>query len=362
MSARPAAARPPATVASAASITRRASFQSYLTIRLLADRAYRADAFALYAWFRWLDDQVDEHLPDAGARLAFVARERRLLAAAAGFDDAVLDDYRLDDYRLDHFRLDHFRPVDDIAPEERFLLHLAGRIRRDPNGADGLRRSLIAMLDVMDRDARRRGEPVPRAELDAYTEDLAVAVTEALHHCIGHGRHSPADGTRYVAVTGAHVAHMLRDTVEDLAAGYVNVPAEVLPDVGPLGPADVHGPAMRAWVRERVGLARACFATGRGYLARVECRRCRLAGHAYIARFEWVLDAIERDGYRLRPAYPERATLRGGLRIAADAARSARAARRNARAARITRTARAARTTRTARAARTTRTAREVTR
>jgi hypothetical protein len=41
-----------------------------------------------------------------------------------------------------------------------------------------------------------------------------------------------------------------------------------------------------------------------------------------------VLDAIERDGYALRAAYPERATWRGGLRIAADGARSAFAGRR----------------------------------
>src|SRR5690606_27093179 len=124
-------------------------------------------------------------------------------------------------------------------------------------------------------------------------------------------------------------AHMLRDLAEDLAAGYVNVPVEVTDVAGrvPASLADLHAPVLRGWVRDRVELARACFATGREYLARVESPRCRLAGHAYVARFEWVLDAIERDGYRLRAAYPERGSLRGGLTIAADAARSARAAR-----------------------------------
>jgi hypothetical protein len=38
-----------------------------------------------------------------------------------------------------------------------------------------------------------------------------------------------------------------------------------------------------------------------------------MAGYLYIARFETVLDAIERDGYRLRPAYPEGKTIRAGL-------------------------------------------------
>jgi len=286
-------------------MTRDASMQSYLTIRCLADRAHRGDAFSLYAYFRWLDDMVDEHLPDRERRLAFVDRQRSFLV-----------------------RPFHGTTASDASPEEGLLLGLLRTqdARGHDEETDGLLLSLTSMLDVMEFDARRRGRPVTQHELDAYTRDLAVAVTEALHHCIGHGCRSPRDETRYIAVTGAHIAHMLRDLVEDLAAGYINVPAEVVADWS--GSPSVHTPAMRAWVRDRVELARSCFATGRAYLAQVENPRCRLAGHAYIARFEWVLDAVERDGYRLRPGYPERATLRGGVSIAADGARSALAARR----------------------------------
>ena len=296
-------------VSLAAATTRTASRQSYLTIRWLADPAYRADAFALYAYFRWLDDTVDERLGDRDERLAFVERQRALLVrAAAGA-----------------------RPS-GLSPDEALLVGLARPDRPDRAGqrGDAVLLSLHAMLDVMEFDAQRRGRPVTQQELDDYTEDLAVAVTEALHHCIGHGCRSPHDETRYVAVTGAHVAHMLRDLVEDLDAGYLNVPSELLVD-GQLSRDDLLSPELRAWVRDRVALARSCFATGRRCLARAESARCRLAGHAYIARFEWVLDAVEADGYRLRPSYPQRATLRGGLRIAADGARSALVAARSGR-------------------------------
>jgi len=305
-------------VSLAAATTRTASRQSYLTIRWLADPAYRADAFALYAYFRWLDDTVDERLGDRDERLAFVARQQALFAQAAS----------------------GARPS-GLSPDEALLVGLARPDRPDRAdrrgdasesrevGGDVLL-SLHAMLDVMEFDAQRRGRPVTQQELDDYTQDLAVAVTEALHHCIGHGCRSAHDETRYVAVTGAHVAHMLRDLVEDLDAGYLNVPSELLVD-GQLSRDDLLSPELRAWVRDRVALARSCFATGRRCLARADSARCRLAGHAYIARFEWVLDAVEADGYRLRPSYPQRATLRGGLRIAADGARSALVAARSGR-------------------------------
>ncbi len=281
-----------------AAITKGASTQSYLTIRWLADRAYRQDAFALYGYFRWLDDEVDERLATPAQRLAFVERQRSLVAGSARA----------------------------LADEEHLLVALLRRREGSPRrDAAGAHAAVRAMLDVIEFDARRRDRRVSEAELARYTHGLAVAVTEALHHCIGHGRRAPQDETRYVAVTGAHIAHMLRDHVADVAAGYVNVPAGVL-ESG-VAPDDVDAPQLRRWVKDRVALARECFATGRGYLARLESERCALAGHAYIARFEWVLDAVERDGYRLRPGYGERSSARGGLAIAASGTRSALASR-----------------------------------
>lgn len=288
----------------AARVTRRASMQSYLTIRALADHAYRRDAFALYAYFRWLDDEVDEGLRTTADRVALVGRERRLLEAAAA---------------------DGPSPWGSARVQERLLVGLL----RCPDGsprvdAAGAGMALASMLDVMAFDAARRGRSVTAAELDGYTQTLAVAVTEALHHCIGHDTGSPHDASRYLAVRGAHVAHMLRDLRRDVADGYLNVPAEAL--AAGVSPHEPDSPAFRAWVRERVDLARACFGAGRAYLARLDNARCRLAGHAYVARFEWVLDAIESEGYLLRERYPERSSLSGGLAIGSAAFRSAAAA------------------------------------
>jgi phytoene/squalene synthetase len=135
-----------------------------------------------------------------------------------------------------------------------------------------------------------------------------------MHYFIGNRCYAPRDETRNLAVTGAHITHMLRDTFDDVQAGYYNVPREVL-EANHIGPQDVCSDAYRAWVRSQVMSARQCFAAGRDYLGRVQNPRCRLAGFAYTSRFEWLLDTIEREGFYLRPQYDERKSIGTGLQM-----------------------------------------------
>ena len=126
--------------APAALITRQASMQSYLTIRGLADRAYRSDAFALYAYFRWLDDMVDERLAGEEERRLFVSRQRGLLAEAAITGQCV-----------------------DVSPEEALLVDLVDPARP---GVGGRSRGVDAreglLRGVTSRWPRRGGRrPVP---------------------------------------------------------------------------------------------------------------------------------------------------------------------------------------------------------
>ena len=139
-------------------------------------------------------------------------------------------------------------------------------------------------------DAERRDRLISGDELNSYAHNLAAAVTEALHYFIGHGSASPSGPARYLAAEGAHITHMLRDAVEDNELGYFNIPREYLRAHG-LSALDMDSRAYREWVRSRVQLARSYFLTGRAYLSRVESLRCRLAGYAYTARFETVLES-----------------------------------------------------------------------
>lgn len=269
-------------------ITKEASTQTYYTIRCLVDRPLVMNAYQAYAYFRWVDDIVDQVDMPLVNRLTFLSRQQRI----------IRDCYQGQ------------TPV-DLCPEERMV---ADMIRQDEGLSEGLRLYIHQMMAVMVFDAGRKGRLISQPELAEYTHALAVAVTEAMHHFIGHDAAASRDGTRYLAVTGAHITHMLRDAVEDAAAGYYNIPQEILEQYQ-ITPFDWHHEAYRAWVQQRVQLARHCFAAGRQYLARLESLRCRVAGYAYITRFEVVLGLIEKDNYWLRPAYPERKSPKAALKM-----------------------------------------------
>lgn len=289
------ATRDPLSARLAAEMTRAASAQSYYTIRFLADRDRVADAYRAYAYFRWIDDRIDEGGGIPAERAAFLRRQQALVEAG---------------YRG--------RAPGDLCPEEQLLADL---IAGDEVPDSGLRAYLDNMMAVMAFDLERRGRFISGDELDRYVDLLAAGVIEALLHFIGHDCPAPRTAARPAAVRGACIIHMLRDLMEDCEAGYYNIPAEYLATHG-IGVEDLGHPAFRAWVAERVALARDCFREGRAFIAQVGNARCRLAGRAYIARFEYVARLIERDGYRLRDSYPERKSVPAALWMAAQTMRN----------------------------------------
>ena len=265
-------------------ITRAASKQAYYTIRYLVDHDRRLAAYRAYAYFRWVDDRLDQPVSDRAQRLAFVRREQNLLDSA---------------YQAYHGQACH--DWGDLAPQERMLVDL---IRSDDQCASGLRSYISNMMAVMAFDANRRDQLVTEQELEQYTRHLSVAVTDALHYFIGHEDALPESEARYFPAMAAHITHMLRDTFEDIELGYFNAPLELLESRG-IGPRIVESVSYRDWVICRVHLARAYFKDGASYLDQVQSARCRFAGFAYMARFAGILDTIEREEYQLRPAYPE---------------------------------------------------------
>lgn len=272
----------------ASSITKAASRQTYYTIYFLVDRERMSDAFRAYAYFRWVDDLIDAVSGSRSERKAFLERQKSLLEKC----------------------------YQGVAPRdmnvyEKMLVEL---VQHDDEENSGLAVYLRNMMAVIDFDARRRGRLISQIELNEYTRLLASAVTEAMHYFIGHDEYAPHDENRYLAVSAAHITHLLRDTWEDIRAGYFNIPREYLKAKG-IGPQDLESSPYRAWVQRRVSLARADFKAGKDYMAQVENIRCRIAGYAYIARFEVILDAIEQLDYRLSAKYPQITNLGAGMKM-----------------------------------------------
>lgn len=61
------------------SITKAASKQTYYMIRFLVDRDRVSDAYRAYAYFRWVDDCLDEQLLAQADQIAFAERQQALV-------------------------------------------------------------------------------------------------------------------------------------------------------------------------------------------------------------------------------------------------------------------------------------------
>jgi len=264
------------TAALARSITKKSSKQTYLTTCLLVDKDLVDDCFRAYAYLRWVDDVVDCTSQTREERITFIQRQKTLID-------------RL--YRGD-------KP-DGLTPEERIIADL---IRNDRGEFSGLQSFIRKFIAIIEFDAYRKGQYISQGELDWYQDCLGRSVTDGIQYFVGNRCFYPETPFHYQAATAAHITHMLRDMVQDIEEGYINIPHETMQEHG-FNPGDLNNLPFRAWVQARVVLAREYFNEGKRYLDELGVLRCKIAGYWYSTRFEVILDSIERDGYTLRKNY-----------------------------------------------------------
>jgi phytoene/squalene synthetase len=273
------------TASLAQSITRTGSKQAYHIARLMVDKDLVSDFYRAYAYFRWADDIIDVSSRSSDERISFIKRQRELI-------DCL--------YRNE-------RP-DDLIPEEEIIADLISHDRADrshPGEPSGLESFIHNMFAVIEFDAHRKGRLISQQELMRYSDWLSKSVTDGIQYFIGNGHPYPVTEGRYLAATAAHITHLLRDMLPDTADGFINISREYL-EAHSIGPEDVGSAAFRAWVRGRVDQARQYFRDGGRYIDELDVLRCKIAASWYCARFEGILDVIERDGYVLRAVYNER--------------------------------------------------------
>lgn len=284
------------TAALARSTTWAGSKQTYFTAKLLVDRDLVDDFYRAYAYFRWADDVIDESSDSNHARNDFIRRQREMIDQLYS---GQWTGHRPDDWPK------------DLMPEEEILVDLIEGDRGQDSGLQSFIRNMFAIIEF---DAYRKGWEIDQDELDWYTNTLSVSVTEGILYFIGSGKPQPESDFRYAAAEGAHIAHLLRDAVLDTEDGFVNIPAEYLEN-NSITPDSFDSDLYRSWVRSRVVLARVRFSEGKNFLDELPVLRGKIAGYWYCARFEGVLDTVERDGYSLRERYSERSSVRTWIKI-----------------------------------------------
>jgi phytoene/squalene synthetase len=302
-----------ATAALARSITRASSKQTYYTARLLVDKDLVNDFYRAYAYFRWADDIIDSGAP-VDTRASVDSKVPASVDTSSGVSsqssDASISFMRRQKGLIDLLYSDE-RP-DGLTPKEEIVADLINHDRAENSGLQSFIRNMFAIIEF---DAHRKGRLISQDELTWYSNSLAKSVTDGIQYFVGNGHPYPATDDRYLAATAAHITHLLRDTSQDTVDGFINIPREYLEEHG-INPYEVNSPPFRGWVRARVEQARQYFHRGKRYLDGLDVLRCKIAGYWYCARFEGVLDTIERDGYVLRPVYNARHKPSTQLKIA----------------------------------------------
>ena len=272
----------------ARSITWEGSKQTYFTGRLMIDRDLVDDFYRAYAYFRWVDDVIDDAELSDREGIEFIKRQRELI-------DTLFDGGQ----------------KKDLIPEEELVVDLISHDRGENSGLKSFIRNMFAIIEF---DAYRKGWTIDLDELLWYSGCLSKSVTDGIQYFIGNGFSYPDGDDRLAAARGAHIAHVLRDTISDTGDGFINIAAEFL-EKHDIKPGDVDSDAYREWVRERVMAARKDFHVGKRYLDDLDILRCKIVGRWYCARFEAVLDTIELDDYHLRAEYEERQKISTWLKI-----------------------------------------------
>ena len=149
-------------------------------------------------------------------------------------------------------------------------------------------------------DLERRHQRVSAHALDAQVARIGDAYLHALWVCSGAPGAPPPELCQLSRA--ATVAHQLRDLEEDLALGYVNVPEDVLQDLG-FGHALPEGGAARRvlapWIASQVEEAGALFARGEAALRALPWSRRRLLLTAFTRKYRGLLATFAAPGLEL---------------------------------------------------------------
>lgn len=249
---------------------------AYFLVRLFGEKDWRDHSFLIYAYFRWVDDIIDCPRTSYEEKKRSMERQGKLLRNL--YDGlAYQGNYIL---------------------EEQFA-HYSVAFDREMGFA--LKDDILGMFSVLMRDLERNGAPTPAKEMDEFIYVESKAFINMIRFFCGEtGGYDGAD--KYDEGVGCKLVHLLRDFIEDLDQGYVNISQDDMERYR-INLDNINDDNFQAWVRDQVELAREHFRKGKHNLSNSKRLRYKIASYLYCAKYEDILAITEKDNYRLRSEY-----------------------------------------------------------
>ena len=248
--------------------------------KVLFRREYKAYFFLWYGYFRWVDDQVDAPDRSPEERIRFIEDQRTYLDKCyqGGVDGSS-----------------GAREMDYIT----LLVDLDRSLNCPMKGA------IYEMLEAIAFDALRIGRGKPPAK-DRFYESIEKEVSAYLK--IFHFFCAPEYDTelpqRPVEGIAGKIVHILRDLLEDLDDGVINIPEEDIQAFG-IDLDDPCSDSMRRWVHHQGDRAETYFREGKSQLHRYRSLRYKIAVVILCTKYEHILRMVRRQRFVPSRELPE---------------------------------------------------------
>lgn len=174
---------------------------TYIFWNLFFSRDQIPVLFLTYAFFRWLDDMVDENSNSIEFSKLLIDREvNNLVSLYAGID--VVPEY----------------------DEENYLIAV---VKNDLQKEEILRKIIEDFFSAISWDLRRRNSIPEQCELNRYSYLLGQSYSQGMVIGLGYKSYDP----RFIHIgeycgVAAHLTHLMRDLFIDLDLGYINISKE----------------------------------------------------------------------------------------------------------------------------------------
>jgi phytoene/squalene synthetase len=249
---------------------------AYLLVRLFTKADRRDYLFLIYAYFRWIDDMVDSPGTSKEEKERFIEQQRGFLANL--YDGQAC--------------------LETCTLEEQFAQWF---VAYDREIGFLLKDDVLGMFSVLKHDLDRDRAPWSAEEMYEFICLESKSYINMIRFSCGEtGNYKGAN--RYDEGVACKLAHLLRDFVEDLNQGTMNISRDDLQkyeinlDKG-------NHENFRLWVKDQVMLAGERFRMGKHNLSNSSRLRYKIASQLYCAKYEDILAMIEKDNYFLRAKY-----------------------------------------------------------